>query len=117
MLINDILICYYHNSRAEQVIQWYYRKSDIRSEMEAVENFMKSRHAMNMKERLKQIKDPKNRHSFIIIIIISIFAQFCGVNTILFYMEIIVRKAMVTSITPSILVIIINAIGMFLLRN
>lgn len=104
---------YYHNSRAEQVMRWYCRKSDVRSEMEAMEHFVKSMHAMSMKERLKQIKEPNNRHSFLIIIIISLFGQVSGINTILFYMEIIMRKGMITFITPSTLVIIISVIGMF----
>lgn len=41
------------------------------------------------------------------------FMQLSGLNTIVFYMEIIVRKAMVTSVTPSTVVIIVSAICMF----
>lgn len=41
------------------------------------------------------------------------FMQLSGLNTIVFYMEIIVKKAMVTSITPSSVVIIVSAVCMF----
>lgn len=97
--------------RAEKAIQWYFRKSDIKSELEAVEHFVKSTRAITIKERLEQIRMPKNRRAFTIIILLFMFMQLCGLNTIIFYMEIIVRKAMVTSIVPSSVVMIINAIG------
>ncbi|XP_025987206.1 facilitated trehalose transporter Tret1 [Solenopsis invicta] len=102
-----------HNDikRAEQAIQWYYRKPDVKSEIEAVEHFVKSTSAKSIKERLEQIKKPENRHSLIMIILLYMFMQLSGLNTILFYMEIIARKAMVTLITPSTLVIIISAIN------
>ncbi|XP_077267675.1 facilitated trehalose transporter Tret1-like [Temnothorax americanus] len=96
--------------RAEQAIRWYYRKPDVRSELETVEQFVKSTHAMTIRERLEQLQEPKNRRSFIMIILLFMFMQLSGLNTITFYMEIIVRKAMVTSITPSTVVIIISAI-------
>jgi len=103
----------FHNSRAEQAMRWYYRKPDVRNEIEAVERFVKSTRAMSMRERLEQMKEPKNRRSFTIIILLFMFMQLSGLNTITFYMEIIVRKGMVTSITPSTVVIIISAISMF----
>lgn len=103
----------YHNSRAEQAIRWYYRKPDIRSEMEAVEHFVKSTQATSIRERLQQIKEPQNRRSLIMIILLFMFMQLSGLNTIAFYMEIIIRKGMVTSIEPSTVVIIISTISMF----
>lgn len=100
-----------HNSRAEQVIRWYYQKSDIKSEIETVEYFVKSTQATSMRERLMQIKKPKNRRSFMMIILLFMFMQLSGLNTIVFYMEIIVRKAMITSITPSTVAVITSTIG------
>ncbi|CAL1684500.1 unnamed protein product [Lasius platythorax] len=97
--------------RAEKAIQWYFRKSDIRSELEAVEHFVKSTQAVTIRERLEQIRIPKNRHAFTIIILLFMFMQLSGLNTVIFYMEIIVRKAMVTSIAPSSVVMIVNSIG------
>lgn len=70
---------------------------------------------MTIRERLQQIKIPKNRRAFTIIIILFIFMQLSGLNTIIFYMEIIVRKGMVTSIAPSSVVMIVNSIGMRLI--
>lgn len=83
--------------------------------MEAVEHFVKSTRAVTIKERLEQIKMPKNRRAFTIIILLFMFMQLSGLNTVTFYMEIIVRKAMVTSIAPSSVVMIVNTIGMRLI--
>lgn len=85
----------------------------MRSEIEAIEYFVKEKRAMNMRERLKQLKEPKNRRAFLMLTMLNIFTQFCGVSTIVFYMEIIVTKGRVTMIKPSTLVIIINTIGTF----
>lgn len=100
--------------RTEKSIQWYYQKSDVRSEIEAIEYFVKEKRAMNMRERLKQLKEPKNRRAFLMLTMLNIFTQFCGVSTIVFYMEIIVTKGRVTMIKPSTLVIIINTIGIII---
>ncbi|XP_014469995.1 PREDICTED: facilitated trehalose transporter Tret1-like isoform X2 [Dinoponera quadriceps] len=95
--------------RARKAIQWYNRKTDTRSELENVELYVKSSSSVTVRERLKRIKEPKNRRSFQMIIILFIFMQLSGLNSIVFYMEIIVREAMVTSIAPSTVVIIISA--------
>ncbi|XP_070160175.1 facilitated trehalose transporter Tret1 [Polyergus mexicanus] len=97
--------------KAEKAIQWYFRESDVKSELEAVEHFVKSTPAVTIRERLEQIKMPKNRNAFTIIILLFMFMQLSGLNTIIFYMEIIVRKAMVTSIAPSSVVMIVNSTG------
>ncbi|XP_014469998.1 PREDICTED: facilitated trehalose transporter Tret1-like isoform X3 [Dinoponera quadriceps] len=67
--------------RARKAIQWYNRKTDTRSELENVELYVKSSSSVTLS----------------------------GLNSIVFYMEIIVREAMVTSIAPSTVVIIISA--------
>ncbi|KAL0132086.1 hypothetical protein PUN28_000096 [Cardiocondyla obscurior] len=105
-----------HNEtkRAEQAVRWYYRKPDVKHELEAVERFVRSTYALSMRERLKQIKEPKNRKLFIMIILLFMFMQLSGLNTIVFYMEIIIRKGMVTSITPSTVVVIVSATSIFI---
>ncbi|XP_012531349.1 facilitated trehalose transporter Tret1 [Monomorium pharaonis] len=105
-----------HNDtkRAEQAIRWYYRKPDVKNEIEGVEHFVKLTRAISIKDRWEQIKEPKNRRSFIMIILLFMFMQLSGPNTIVFYMEIIVRKALFTSIMPSTLVIIISAVSIII---
>lgn len=100
------------NFRAEKAIQWYHRKIDVRSELEAVKRFVRSTaRVVTLRERFEQIKESKNRRAFMIIILLFMFMQLSGVNTIIFYMEIIIREAMVTSIAPSSVVIIVTTIG------
>ncbi|XP_018365009.1 PREDICTED: facilitated trehalose transporter Tret1-like [Trachymyrmex cornetzi] len=105
-----------HNDtkRAEQAIRWYYRKPDIKNEIEAVELFVKSTRTMNIRERLYQMKEPKNRRSFIMMIILFMFMQMSGLNTIVFYMEIILKKGKVTSIIPSTVVMIVGAVSIII---
>ncbi|KAG5344324.1 TRET1 protein, partial [Acromyrmex charruanus] len=105
-----------HNDtkRAEQAIRWYYRKPDIKNEIEAVELFVKSTRTTNIRERLYQMKEPKNRRSFIMMIILFMFMQMSGLNTIVFYMEIILKKGKVTSIMPSTVVIIVGAVSIII---
>ncbi|RLU23999.1 hypothetical protein DMN91_004207 [Ooceraea biroi] len=100
-----------YNLRAEKAMQWYHRKADVRYELEDIEQFVQATRAVTLRKRFKQIKEPKNRRSFTIIILLFTFMQLSGLNTIIFYMEIILREAMVTSIAPSSLVVIANAIG------
>ncbi|KAL6254961.1 hypothetical protein P5V15_014303 [Pogonomyrmex californicus] len=96
--------------RAKRAIQWYQQKSDVRSDMEDVEQFVKSTCAMSRAEQWQQIKEPKNRRSLVMIVLLFMFMQLSGLNTIIFYAEIIVRKAKVTLIAPSSIVIIVNAV-------
>ncbi|XP_031771723.1 facilitated trehalose transporter Tret1-like [Apis florea] len=96
---------------ARKTIQWYHRKSNVNAELELIENFVRSSRSMNFRHKLKQITERKNRRSLILIILLYIFMQLSGVNTVTYYMEIIVRKAKVTILEPATIVIIVNGIG------
>ncbi|KAL6448944.1 hypothetical protein ACFW04_000585 [Cataglyphis niger] len=61
--------------RAEKAIQWYFRKTDVRSELEAVEHFVKLTPSVTIRQRLEQIKMRKNRQAFTIIILLFMFMQ------------------------------------------
>ncbi|XP_026673488.1 facilitated trehalose transporter Tret1-like [Ceratina calcarata] len=96
---------------AKKAIQWYQRKSNVNVELEMIEDFVRSSKSLNFRDKLRQIVQKKNRRVFSIIIFLFIFMQMSGMNTIVFYMEIIVRNAKVTSIDPAAVVMISNAIG------
>lgn len=92
-------------------MRWYHRKFDVSGELEAVELFVKPSRSTNVRERLKRMREPQNRRAFAIIILLFAFMQLSGLNTVVSYMEIIVRNAMVTSIAPSCVAIIVNTTG------
>lgn len=98
---------------ARKTIQWYHRKSNVNEELEVIENFVRSSGSMNFRHKLKQITEKTNRRSLILIIFLYIFMQLSGVNTVTYYMEIIIRKANVTILEPAIIVIIVNGIGTY----
>lgn len=96
---------------AAKSIHFYHRKSNIIEEMNEIEIFINDTSGKTFHDRLKLMAEPKNRRAFFIIMILFFFMQFSGLNSIIFYMEIIMRKAKVTFISPSTVVIIVNSIG------
>lgn len=96
---------------ARRTIQWYHRKSDVGEELEIIANYVRDSGSMSWRERLKQIGEKKNQRVFGIVILLFIFMQLSGLNTVMFYMEIITRKAQVTSIEPKNVVIIASSVG------
>ncbi|KAG7202125.1 hypothetical protein KM043_015812 [Ampulex compressa] len=99
---------------ADKAIQWYYRKSDVRTELENVKDFVGVSRAMTFRERLEKLKEPKNRRAFTIVVLLFFFMQLSGLNSIVFYMEIIVRSARVTCMAPFMVVIVVSTIGIIL---
>ncbi|XP_046812934.1 solute carrier family 2, facilitated glucose transporter member 8-like isoform X1 [Vespa crabro] len=96
---------------AVKSIHFYHRKSNVIEEMNEIEIFINDTNAKTFRERLKLMAEPKNRRAFVIIVTLFFFMQFSGLNSIIFYMEIIIRQAKVTFISPSTVVIIVNSIG------
>jgi len=64
-----------------------------------------------MKERFQHMGEPGNRRAFMIVLVLFVFMHLSGMNVVIFYMEIIVREGMVTSIEPWIVVIIVTGAG------
>jgi len=90
---------------------WYQRKSDATDELRAMERFVYTTRAQTMKERLEHMGEPGNRRAFMIVLVLFVFMHLSGMNVVIFYMEIIVREGMVTSIEPWIVVIIVTGTG------
>ncbi|CAD1478321.1 unnamed protein product, partial [Heterotrigona itama] len=96
---------------AKKTIQWYHRKSNVNVELEVIENFVRSSGPRSLRDKIAQINERKNRRAFSIIILLFIFMQLSGMNTVMFYMEIIIRSANVTLLKPATVVIISSGIG------
>lgn len=98
-------------AKAKRTIQWYHRKSNVNAELEVIEDFVRSTASTSFREKLRQIVVKKNRRGFIIIVFMFISMQLSGVNTVVFYMETIVRNAQVTSMQPATVVILSTGIS------
>nr|XP_003700178.1 PREDICTED: facilitated trehalose transporter Tret1-like [Megachile rotundata] len=99
---------------ARRTIQWYHRKSNVEEELEIIGNYVRDSGSMSLRERLKQIGEKRNRRVFGIVILLFIFMQLSGLNTVVFYMEIIAKRAQVTSIEPKNVVIIASSVGILI---
>lgn len=98
---------------AKKTIQWYHRKSNVNVELEIIEDFVQSSKSTNFRDKINQVMERKNRRAFYMIILLFIFMQLSGLNTVTYYMEIIIRSAKVTSLEPATVVIISTGIGTF----
>lgn len=100
------------SEKAKKTIRWYHRKSNVDKELELIEQFVRSSRAMNFREKLKKMMEKKNRQMFIVIMILFAFMQLSGLNTVTYYMEIILIKARITCLKPATVVMISSGLGM-----
>ncbi|XP_053972070.1 facilitated trehalose transporter Tret1-like isoform X2 [Hylaeus volcanicus] len=96
---------------AKKTIQWYHRKSNVNEELELIQAFVKSAQTSVFRDRLRQIMSRKNRHIFIMVMILFIIMQISGLSSVVFYMEVIVTKAGVTAMHPADVVILAGVHG------
>ncbi|KAK2577293.1 hypothetical protein KPH14_003427 [Odynerus spinipes] len=97
--------------KAADAIRFYHRKSNVSEELGAIEEFVNETDVVTVRDRIRLMTEPKNRRAFLIIMALFAFMQLSGLNSLIFYMEIIVRNAKVTCIAPSTVVVIVGAIG------
>ncbi|KAG5344524.1 TRE12 protein, partial [Acromyrmex charruanus] len=97
-------------SKARISIHWYHRDCDVESELQALKLFLEKNNSLPFAEVIKEFKIPYIWKAQILVSLLFMYLQ-CGINNVLFYMETILRHTKVTVIKPSMIVIIITAIG------
>ncbi|KAK2577294.1 hypothetical protein KPH14_003428 [Odynerus spinipes] len=97
--------------KARKAILWYHRNCNVEAEYTTLKKFIESCNTGSTIQGLKEFKVPQIRKAMMVTIMLFLFAQMCGLNNILFYMETILRSAQVTVIEPSIIVIITMSSG------
>jgi len=97
--------------KARASIHWYHRDCDVESELQALKLFLEKNKSLPFMDVLKEFKIPYIWKAQVLVSLCFMYLQICGLNNVLFYMEIILRNAKVTSIEPSVMVIIVAATG------
>lgn len=89
----------------------YNPEANAKIEVEALEKFINASKSIRFTDRLQEFNIPRNRNAGLIIVLLYTFMQFSGLNSVTFYMEIILTDAYLTIIEPALMVIILGAIG------
>ncbi|KYN40469.1 Facilitated trehalose transporter Tret1-2 like protein [Trachymyrmex septentrionalis] len=98
-------------SKAQTSILWYHRDCDVESELQALKLFLEKNRSLRFTEVIKEFKIPYIWKAQILVSLLFMYLQICGLNNVLFYMETILRHTKVTVIKPSMIVIIVTATG------
>ena len=96
---------------ARKSIEWYRAGTGVDTELDAVEKFVVSNSTQSLTDKFKEFQNwPIKKATFQIIALFT-FMQICGLNSVIFYMEIILKRAKSTIIKPSEVVIYDNVLG------
>lgn len=94
---------------AKSSINWYRCGKGVEEELESVEKFMAFENSITFMDRVREFRNSDVRKVTCHVIILFTFMQICGLNSIVFYLEIIMRRA--KSHRAAEIVIFINICG------
>ena len=98
---------------ARKSINWYRSSREVENEVAAVEKFVATNASQTFADKFKEFGTPPIRKATFQIMALYTFMQSCGLNSILFYMETILRRGHFTLISAGELVIYVNICGVF----
>lgn len=94
--------------KAKKSIEWYRAGYQIEEEYEAVRKFASDSKSETFYEKIVKFREPALMRALILVIVLWTFMQICGFNSILFYMEIILKQAKTNVIEPKVLVVYVS---------
>lgn len=97
--------------KARASILWYNRGCDVESELQILKKFIETNNSLSFIDVLKEFKIPYICKALVLVLVLFMYSQMCGMNNVMFYMETILRSASVTIIEPATVVIIVTAVG------
>ncbi|CAL7951915.1 unnamed protein product [Xylocopa violacea] len=97
------------HEKARTSIHWYHRDCDVEPEFIRLRQFVEKFSEQSVS--FKDLKTVQFRKSLAVVVILVMYNQSCGVNSVLFYMESILTSAKVTMVEPSLMVIIVMTFG------
>lgn len=92
--------------KAKLSLAWYNRYSNIDENYMILEKFVESSNSQSFYEKLATFKKTEIKKALFIVLMLFFYQQTCGLNTIVFYMELILKEAQVKIVKPSDIVII-----------
>ncbi|XP_025987072.2 facilitated trehalose transporter Tret1 [Solenopsis invicta] len=98
-------------NKARISILWYHRDCDVESELQALKDFHEKNKSLPFADVIKEFRIPYLWKALLLVSMLFIYLQLCGINNVLFYLETILRNGKETVIEPSVVVIIVTAIG------
>ena len=98
-------------NEAKKSIAWYRGGFEVDEELDAVKSFVESNSRSDVKSKLREFKSPPVKRAMIMVIILFIFPQMCGLFNIMFYMEVIMTKAKSFLVDPKQFVIYSSVIS------
>lgn len=96
---------------AKTSLEWYNRGVDVTQELETIKQFTSFKKTFTYMDKFREIALPINRKAVMLVNIVYILVQLSGLWTMSFYMEIILKNAGVTVISPSNVVILVGVLG------
>lgn len=97
--------------KAKKSINWYRSGDNVEVEFQSVQKFITSIKSKNFREKLLRFSNPPVRRALFVVMTLFAFMQLCGVNVVLFYMEIIFRSGQSHIIDPSRIVTVVYSFG------
>ena len=98
---------------AKKAIKWYRHGEKVEEELNAVQSFVLTMSGKTFKDRLKELCSPFTRKAIIIALLLFMYMQISGLNSIIFYMEIIFKKGKINILQPSSAVTMVGLLGAF----
>ncbi|KAL7305041.1 hypothetical protein TKK_0002824 [Trichogramma kaykai] len=96
---------------AKRAISWYRNGRGVDEELANVQKFINSSSESGFLDFLRRLRVPYIRKAVFISMMLFMYMQISGLNSILFYMEIIFQKGQVTLLRPSLAVILVSIAG------
>lgn len=96
---------------AKKSIARYNPGIDVVSEVNSLENFIRTSQSASFCEKLKEFNVPQNRKAGFVVVMLYFFMQVGGVNSVIFYMEMILTDGRLTLIPPATMVIVAGTVG------
>ncbi|KAJ8679678.1 hypothetical protein QAD02_015465 [Eretmocerus hayati] len=97
--------------KAKKSIAFYRAGVQLEEELDAVTRFVANADALSFGKKLQLFRQPAISRATLLIVLLWSFNQLSGFNSVLFYMEIILKQAKAEIIEPKIVVMMVSAAG------
>lgn len=99
--------------QARQSISWYRGDIDLEKDLEQISNFVEANAKLNFSAKVSQLKSTPIKRALLLVVVLFVFPQMCGLFNIMFYMEIILTKGKSFLVKPREFVIYANMLSFF----